>query len=259
MVQHNLKICILSILYIETETGYNNFTLDKNERIRLIADVMGGLTSVSCKLWKKRNVRILFLGLDAAGKTTILYQLKLGEVVTTIPTIGFNVESIEHENVNFTAWDVGVRDKMRPLLRHYYASTEALVFVIDSRDRERYREALEMLQETLSDDELKDVPILILANKQDLNGIMSREEIISDLMTNKCLADRKWEVFAVSGILGEGLRDGLDWLTSVLMNTLPKREDSDQERKNDTDASVKDVSKLSYYDKMISALKNLFV
>lgn len=215
---------------------------------------------MSCKLWKKREVRILFIGLDAAGKTTILYQLKLGELVTTIPTIGFNVETIEHGNVNFTAWDVGVRDKIRPLLRHYYQSTEAVVFVIDSRDQERYREAVEMLQETISDDELQDVPTLILANKQDLSDVMTREEILSDLMTNKCLVGRKWEVFAVSGTLGEGLSEGLDWLTSVLTNTIPKTEElSHKEENGNVDASMKDVSKLSYYSRAISAFKNLFV
>ena len=220
---------------------------------------MGGLSSVSCKLWKKRDVRILILGLDAAGKTTILYQLKLGELVTTIPTIGFNVETIEHGNVNFTAWDVGVRDKIRPLLRHYYQSTGAVVFVIDSNDRERYREAVEMLQETLSDDELRDVPILILANKQDLSGVMTREEILGDLMANECLAGRKWEVFAVIGTLGEGLSDGLDWLTAVLTNTVPKtKELSHNEGTDDIDPSIKDVSKLSYYSRAISAFKNLF-
>ena len=76
-------------------------------------------------------------GLDAAGKTTILYKLKLGEVVTTIPTIGFNVETIEHKNVAFTAWDVGGRCKMRPLYRHYYPGTDALVYVVDANDRDR--------------------------------------------------------------------------------------------------------------------------
>lgn len=215
---------------------------------------------MSCKLWKKREVRILFVGLDAAGKTTILYQLKLGELVTTIPTIGFNVETIEHGNINLTAWDVGVRDKMRPLLRHYYQSTEGVVFVIDSRDRERYREAVEMLQETISDDELKDVPTLILANKQDLSDVMTREEILSDLMTNNCLTGRKWDVFAVSGTLGDGLSEGLDWLSAVLTNTIPKTEKlSHEEEKENIDASMKDVSKLSYYSRAISAFKNLFV
>src|SRR3569833_64894 len=64
-------------------------------------------------------MRILMVGLDAAGKTTILYKLKLGEVVTTIPTIGFNVETVEYKNLKFTMWDVGGQDKLRPLWRHY--------------------------------------------------------------------------------------------------------------------------------------------
>jgi len=83
------------------------------------------------------EVRILMVGLDAAGKTTILYKLKLGEVVTTIPTIGFNVETVEYKNISFTVWDVGGQDKIRPLWRHYYANTQGIIFVIDSNDRDR--------------------------------------------------------------------------------------------------------------------------
>ena len=64
------------------------------------------------------------VGLDAAGKTTILYKLKLGEIVTTIPTIGFNVETVEYKNISFTVWDVGGQDKIRPLWRHYYQNTQ---------------------------------------------------------------------------------------------------------------------------------------
>jgi len=69
-------------------------------------------------LWGKKEMRILMVGLDAAGKTTILYKLKLGEIVTTIPTIGFNVETVEYKNISFTVWDVGGQDKIRPLWRH---------------------------------------------------------------------------------------------------------------------------------------------
>ena len=77
------------------------------------------------------------VGLDAAGKTTILYKLKLGEIVTTIPTIGFNVETVEYKNISFTVWDVGGQDKIRPLWRHYFQNTQGLIFVVDSNDRER--------------------------------------------------------------------------------------------------------------------------
>src|SRR5271170_3250657 len=72
------------------------------------------------KLWGKKEMRILMVGLDAAGKTTILYKLKLGDIVTTIPTIGFNVETVEYKNISFTVWDVGGQDKIRPLWRHYF-------------------------------------------------------------------------------------------------------------------------------------------
>jgi small GTP-binding protein len=73
------------------------------------------------------------LGLDAAGKTTILYKLKLNQSVTTIPTVGFNVETVTYKNVKFNVWDVGGQDKIRPLWRHYYTGTQGLVFVIDSQ------------------------------------------------------------------------------------------------------------------------------
>jgi ADP-ribosylation factor protein 1 len=67
-------------------------------------------------------MRILMVGLDAAGKTTILYKFKLGEVVTTIPTIGFNVETVDYKNISFTVWDVGGQDKIRPLVQHKHPS-----------------------------------------------------------------------------------------------------------------------------------------
>merc|ERR1712195_452377 len=90
---------------------------------------MGIFGKVFAGLVGKKDCRILMVGLDAAGKTTILYKLKLGEVVTTIPTIGFNVETVEYKNIAFTVWDVGGQDKIRPLWRHYYTNTEGIIFV----------------------------------------------------------------------------------------------------------------------------------
>lgn len=92
------------------------------------------------------------MGLDAAGKTTILYNLKLGEIVTTIPTIGFNVETVEYKNISFTVWDVGGQDKIRPLWRHYFQNTQGLIYVVDSNDRERIAEAQRELQNMVSHD-----------------------------------------------------------------------------------------------------------
>jgi len=121
------------------------------------------------------------LGLDAAGKTTILYKLKLGEVVSSVPTIGFNVETVEFQKVKFTVWDVGGQDKIRQLWKHYYQNTQALIYVVDSSDKERVEIAREELQKMLAEDELKDAVLLVLANKQDIPGAMSVEEVEENL------------------------------------------------------------------------------
>merc|ERR1712096_5045 len=95
-------------------------------RPAFIAAAMGNVFATLFKgLFGKKQMRILMVGLDAAGKTTILYKLKLGEIVTTIPTIGFNVETVEYKNICFTVWDVGGQDKIRPLWRHYFQNTQA--------------------------------------------------------------------------------------------------------------------------------------
>ena len=114
------------------------------------------LSRIWDKMFGKRDMRILMVGLDAAGKTTILYKLKLGEVVTTIPTIGFNVETVEYKNISFTVWDVGGQDKIRPLWRHYYQNTQGLIFVVDSNDRDRIDAARDELHRMLNEDEVSE-------------------------------------------------------------------------------------------------------
>merc|ERR1711939_736844 len=108
------------------------------------------------KLIGKQEMRIVMVGLDAAGKTTVLYKFKLGEVVITIPTIGFNVETVEYKNLSFTVWDIGGQDKIRKLWRHYYQGTHGVIFVVDSTDRDRIEDAREELFRMLDDDEMKD-------------------------------------------------------------------------------------------------------
>lgn len=132
-------------------------------------------------LWWQRDFRILMLGLDAAGKTTILYKLKLNETVTTVPTIGFNVETVEYKNISFTVWDVGGQDKIRDLWGYYYQNTQGLIFVVDSNDRERVGLAREELHKLLQQDELRDVAVLVLANKSDLPNAMSTDELAHQL------------------------------------------------------------------------------
>jgi ADP-ribosylation factor protein 1 len=177
------------------------------------------------RLFGKQEMRILMVGLDAAGKTTILYKLKLGEVVTTIPTIGFNVETVEYKNISFTVWDVGGQDKIRPLWRHYYQNTQGIIFVVDSNDRDRIDDskdyehsAKEELNRMLSEDELRDAVLLVFANKQDLPNAMKVQEVTERLGLNK-LRNRQWYIQGASAPTGDGLYEGLDWLS----NTLSKR------------------------------------
>eukprot|EP00058_Branchiostoma_floridae_P022490 XP_002607980.1 hypothetical protein BRAFLDRAFT_120857 [Branchiostoma floridae] len=168
------------------------------------------------KLFGQQEVRILMLGLDAAGKTTTLYRLKLGEVVTTIPTIGFNVETIEHKNVKFTSWDVEGRDKARPLWRHYYQNTDAIIIVLDSNDRERLPEMRQEIGMCLEEDELRNCFFLILANKQDLPNALPPDVIREKLELDTLLRERHWHLQPASAKEGHGLYEGLDWLAAKL-------------------------------------------
>ncbi|GAA0159513.1 G-protein [Lithospermum erythrorhizon] len=164
-------------------------------------------------LFAKKEMRILMVGLDAAGKTTILYKLKLGEIVTTIPTIGFNVETVEYKNVSFTVWDVGGQDKIRPLWRHYFQNTQGLIFVVDSNDRERVSEARAEIHRMLNEDELRDATLLVFANKQDLPNAMSVAEI-TDKLGLHSLRQRRWYIQSTCATSGQGLYEGLDWLSN---------------------------------------------
>ncbi|KAK4049852.1 hypothetical protein OIV83_003908 [Microbotryomycetes sp. JL201] len=161
-------------------------------------------------LFGKKEMRILMVGLDAAGKTTILYKLKLGEIVTTIPTIGFNVETVEYKNISFTVWDVGGQDKIRPLWRHYFQNTQGIIFVVDSNDRDRVVEAREELQRMLNEDELRDALLLVFANKQDLPNAMNAAEI-TDKLGLHSLRQRTWYIQSTCATSGDGLYEGLEW------------------------------------------------
>ena len=172
------------------------------------------------KLWSslisKRDVRILMVGLDAAGKTSILYQMKMAELVKTIPTIGFNVEQLDYKGLRFTIWDVGGQDKIRILWKHYYQNSDGIIFVVDSNDKERLDQVRETISLLLIDEELKDASILIFANKKDLNGAISPNELTQALEMGK-IKDRKWLVQGSSAVTGLGLKEGLDWLATVLL------------------------------------------
>ncbi|WCJ17784.1 ADP-ribosylation factor [Euphorbia peplus] len=173
------------------------------------------ITRLAKRFLPKSRVRILMVGLDSSGKTTILYKLKLGEMVTTVPTIGFNVETLEFKNINLSIWDVGGQQKIRPLWKHYFKNVDGVIFVVDSNDRERITEARIELHRILGDRELKDAKLLVLANKQDSPNAMCADEVADKLGLHPLL-ERCWYIQSSSALLGHGLYEGLNWLSNSL-------------------------------------------
>merc|ERR1712110_310724 len=177
---------------------------------------MGNLfTNILDRVWGAQPLRILVLGLDGAGKTTILYQLQCGEVISTVPTIGFNVETVTYKNIKFQVWDLGGQSSIRPYWRCYYANTKAIIYVVDSADSQRIGISREELVSMMEEEELKDASLLVFANKQDLPGAMDVEQV-SEALGLSSLKDRQWQIFKTSAVQGSGLFEGLDWLVNTI-------------------------------------------
>ncbi|CAJ0574889.1 unnamed protein product, partial [Mesorhabditis spiculigera] len=153
-----------------------------------------------------REAKVLFCGLYGAGKTTLLYKMKLGMVVETIPTTGFIVETVEYKQLSLTCWDIGT-----PLWRHYLEKPDAVIFVVDSVDKLRLKEAAEKLASLLTEDLLRNTIFLLLANKQDLPNALTAEELAEELGMKKNQT-HKWHIQATSAHTGEGIYEGLDWI-----------------------------------------------
>jgi len=166
-------------------------------------------------LFGEKEARILVLGLDNAGKTTILYRLQVGEVVSTIPTIGFNVETVTYKNIKFQVWDLGGQTSIRPYWRCYYPNTQAIIYVVDSSDTERIGVSREEFHNILSEEELATAKILVYANKQDLPGALDDAAVAEGLGLSE-IKNRDWAIFKTSAVKGDGLFEGLDWLTTSL-------------------------------------------
>jgi len=178
---------------------------------------MGGLLSYFRNLIGSREMRILILGLDGAGKTTILYRLQVGDVVTTIPTIGFNVEQVTYKNLKFQVWDLGGQTSIRPYWRCYYSNTDAIIYVVDSADRDRMGVSKQELVAMLEEEELAGAVLVVMANKQDMQGAMSVAEVHSALGLD-ALRNRTLQIFKTSATKGEGLDQAMDWLANALPN-----------------------------------------
>uniref|UniRef100_A0A7E4W2Q8 ADP-ribosylation factor-like protein 3 n=1 Tax=Panagrellus redivivus TaxID=6233 RepID=A0A7E4W2Q8_PANRE len=164
-----------------------------------------------------RELRILLLGLDNAGKTTILKKLAAEDINHITPTQGFNIKSVISDDIKLNVWDIGGQRKIRPYWKNYFDNTDVLIYVIDSTDRKRFDETSLELSELLDEDKLRAVPILIFANKQDL-ATASKASDIADGLQLINIRDRSWQIQACSALSGEGIKDGMDWISKNIKN-----------------------------------------
>lgn len=166
-------------------------------------------------------LHVVMLGLDSAGKTTALYRLKFDQYLNTVPTIGFNCEKIKGtsgrcKGTSFLVWDVGGQEKLRPLWRSYTRCTDGIVFVVDSTDTERMDEAKMELVRTVRAPENHHVPILVLANKQDLPGARDAKQVEKCLGLWELGPSQLFHVQPSCAIIGDGLVDGLECLYEMI-------------------------------------------
>ena len=172
---------------------------------------------IMSRLWRRffslPQFKLIILGLDNAGKTTILFHLHLGEVIATQPTIGSNVEEVRHKNLHFQVWDLGGQESLRVAWETYYVSTNAIILVVDSSDRGRLGVLYEEMQRVLGSVELKDAVLLVYANKQDVKERMTAEEIAKELKLQS-IKTHQWHIQPCCALTGEGLYEGIDWIAS---------------------------------------------
>mmetsp|Transcript_21908 Transcript_21908/g.36677 ORF Transcript_21908/g.36677 Transcript_21908/m.36677 type:complete len:187 (-) Transcript_21908:973-1533(-) len=164
--------------------------------------------------WSKKG-RVLVIGLDNSGKTTLIHHMKPKKATTTeiTPTVGFQVEEFSKNNINFTVYDMSGQGRYRSLWEHYYSEVEAIIFVLDSTDRLRMCVAKEELEQLLSHPEIGSsrAPIVFFANKRDVAGSMGPEECTEELGLDR-IRDRGWSIWPSNALSGEGINDGIEWL-----------------------------------------------
>ncbi|KAM6967752.1 ADP-ribosylation factor-like 4aa [Aplochiton taeniatus] len=181
-----------------------------------------------------QSFHIAILGLDSAGKTTVLYRLQFNEFVNTVPTKGFNAEKVRvslgrHRTVTFHFWDVGGQEKLRPLWKSYTRCTDGIIFVVDSVDAERMEEAKTELHKIVKATENNGVPLLVVANKQDLRNSLGLAEIEKVLALKDLGPATPWHLQPTCAIIGDGLKEGLGRLHDMI---LKRRKTIQQQRKN---------------------------
>ena len=170
---------------------------------------MGSIFTKLLDSFSSMKAKILMIGLDNAGKTTILYKMKLDEVVASQPTIGFNVETVKYKALEFTVWDLGGQTKLINLWHHYYENTDGIIYVLDSSDDDRLDLAKETINNVMSSENLNGSPLLILANKMDM-CTKNPADIVQRLGLHQLR--REWNLQPCCGLNGDGIAQGFEWL-----------------------------------------------
>eukprot|EP00747_Dinoflagellata_sp_TGD_P093328 gnl/TRDRNA2_/TRDRNA2_165726_c0_seq1.p1 gnl/TRDRNA2_/TRDRNA2_165726_c0~~gnl/TRDRNA2_/TRDRNA2_165726_c0_seq1.p1 ORF type:complete len:266 (+),score=40.68 gnl/TRDRNA2_/TRDRNA2_165726_c0_seq1:72-869(+) len=165
---------------------------------------------------QKPGKRVVMLGLDRAGTTTVMFQWVLGRAIRTLPTIGCDLRIKDYKHFTFYFVDAGGLEPNRPIWEACYANfTEGLIYVVDSSDPYRLAEAKEELYKVLNSSQTQNVPLLVFANKQDKKNHMTTEQITDNLELSK-VDNRPWLVQSANATECQGLWEGLDWLEAIL-------------------------------------------
>ncbi|KAI8893874.1 ADP-ribosylation factor family-domain-containing protein [Globomyces pollinis-pini] len=181
---------------------------------------MGLLTILKKLKAKEKQIRILILGLDNAGKTTILKRINGEDITKIAPTLGFNIKTLEHKGYKLNFWDVGGQKSIRSYWRNYFEQTDGLIWVVDSADRDDRLETCKAeLHSLLQEERLAGATLLIFANKQDLPGSRSFGELAKILELDN-IVSHHWHIAGCSAVTGENLLAGLDWVVDDIGSRL---------------------------------------
>ncbi|CAI0403418.1 unnamed protein product [Linum tenue] len=173
-------------------------------------------------MFSKTEFHVLILGIDKAGKTTLLEKLKTVYSNSEglphdriVPTVGLNIGRLEVSNSKLVFWDLGGQIGLRSIWEKYYEEAHAVVYVIDAACPSRFEDAKSALEKVLRHDDLRGAPLLVLANKQDLPDAVTAEELGRYLDLKK-LDERVYMFEAVSAYDGLGIKGSLEWLVEAM-------------------------------------------
>ncbi len=180
-----------------------------------------GLLKILRKLKRKeKEMRLLMLGLDNAGKTTVLKAFNGEDIHSISPTLGFNIQTLEYTGYKLNVWDIGGQQTIRSYWRNYFESTDGIIFVIDSSDSLRLELVKKELKELLTQEKLMGASLLIFANKQDIEGALSQEAIAEALDLKEIEKSRHWKILDCSAVTGKGLKEGIDWMVQDIASRI---------------------------------------